>query len=254
MRRIILMIAFLGFTGLITALMWQGKPGDPGREWREYLGGPDRNHYSALNQINLSNAARLTKVWEYHTRDSGQIQCNPIIVNGVLYGMTAATQPFAINAATGKEIWRRQDTAKNNGLSTSRGLVYWEKGKDKRILFTHGPWLYALDARTGKPVASFGEQGRTSLKSGLGETAGDKFVISNTPGTVFNDLIIMPLRLSEGADAALGHIQAFNIISGKLEWVFRTIPQPGEYGYDTWPRDTYKNIDVGAANNWQAWL
>ena len=79
-------------------------------EWREYLGGPDRNHYSTLDQINPSNVSKLTKAWEYHTRDSGQIQCNPIIVNGVLYGMTATTQPFALDAATGKEIWRQRDS------------------------------------------------------------------------------------------------------------------------------------------------
>lgn len=230
--------------------MWPGKPVAPNREWPEYLGGPDRNHYSTLDQINSGNVNKLKKVWEYHTQDSGQIQCNPIIINGVLYAMTAKTQPFALDAATGKEIWRRQDTAKSNGLSTSRGVTYWEKGNDKRILFTNGPWLYALDARTGKPVTSFGEQGRTSLKAGLGETAKDKLVISNTPGTVYEDLIIMPLRLSEGADAALGNVQAFNIVTGKLEWAFRTIPQPGEFGYDTWPKDTYKNTEVGAANNW----
>ena len=89
------------------------------------------------------------------------------------------------------------------------------------------------------------------MKSGLGETSADKMVISNTPGTVYEDLIIMPLRVSEGTDAALGNIQAFNIRTGKLAWVFHTIPHPGEYGYDTWPKDTYKNTSgVGAANNW----
>lgn len=223
-------------------------PGNSG--WTEYLGGPDRNHYSPLKQITAANADRLKVAWEYHTGDSGQIQCNPIIVNGTLYGMTAATQPFAVDAATGKEIWRRRDTAISGSLSSSRGLAYWEKGADKRILFTNGPWLYAVHARTGEPVPSFGEQGRTSLKAGLGETAADKFVISNTPGTVYEDLIIMPLRVSEGADAAPGNIQAFDIRTGKLAWVFRTIPPPGEPGYETWPEETYLNTDVGAANNW----
>ena len=218
-------------------------------DWREYLGGPDRNHYSTLNQINASNVNDLKVAWEYHTYDSGQIQCNPIIVNGVLYGMTASTQPFAIDAATGQQLWRRKkDTA--DRFSTSRGLTYWERGEDKRILFTNGPWLYALEAATGNPILSFGTNGRTSLKAGLGSTAKNKMVISNTPGTVFGDLIVMPLRVSEGNDAALGHIQAFNIRTGKLTWVFHTIPYPGEYGYSTWPRDTYKNGEVGAANNW----
>lgn len=226
------------------------KPVYGSREWTEYLGGPERNHYSPLDQINTKNIDLLAVAWEYHTGDSGQIQCNPIIVNGILYGMTATTRPFAVDAATGKEIWKGKSEGPDN-FSTSRGVVYWESGDDKRILYTSGPWLYALDARTGKSIATFGENGRTSLKVGLGTLSADKMVISNTPGTVYEDLIVMPLRLSEGTDAALGHIQAFNIKTGKLAWVFRTIPEPGEFGYDTWPKEVYKNTaDVGAANNW----
>ncbi|MBL7698698.1 MAG: PQQ-binding-like beta-propeller repeat protein [Chitinophagaceae bacterium] len=239
------------FTGAILSCKTENEKITYGtNEWREYLGGPERNHYSPLNQINKENVSQLKVAWEYHTKDSGQIQCNPIIVDGVLYAMTATTRPFALDAATGKEIWKG-DHEGPDSYSSSRGVAYWEKGDDRRILFTRGPWLYAVDARTGKPVASFGENGRTSLKSGLGETSADKMVMSNTPGTVFEDLIVMPMRLSEGSDAALGHIQAFNIVTGKLAWVFKTIPGPGEFGYDTWPPDTYKNTSgVGAANNW----
>src|SRR5687768_7972743 len=185
------------------------------REWKEYLGGPERNHYSPLDQITKENVSQLKVAWEYHTKDSGQIQCNPIIVNGVLYGMTATTRPFALDAATGRELWRGTYEGPDS-YSTSRGVAYWEEGDDKRILFTRGPWLYALDAMTGKPISSFGENGKTSLKSGLGETAEEKMVMSNTPGTVYEDLIVMPMRLSEGSDAALGHIQAFNIRTGNL--------------------------------------
>ena len=221
-----------------------------GKEWREYLGGPDRNHYSTLNQITAENVSQLEMAWEYHTKDTGQIQCNPIIVDGVLYGMTAKTQPFAVDAATGKELWRKRAAEGMDELSTSRGLVYWEDGEDKRILYTSGEWLYAVEAGTGNPVSTFGDNGRASLKAGLGETADNKMVISNTPGTVYKDLIIMPLRLSEGVDAALGHVQAFNIRTGEVAWVFHTIPQPGEFGYETWPEDAHKNNGVGAANNW----
>ena len=255
MKRFILPLALLS-VGLFTAakltpgVNWPGSAED----WPEYLGGPDRNHYSTLTHINPGNVSELKMAWEYHTLDSGQIQCNPIVKSGILYGMTATTQPFALDAATGKLRWQRKDAEATNAAarssSTSRGLVYWEDGKDQRILFTNGPFLYAVDAATGEPVLSFGEQGRTSLKAGLGPSAALKMVISNTPGTVYEDLIIMPMRLSEGADAALGHIQAFNIRTGKLAWVFHTLPQPGEFGYDTWPPETYKNTDVGGANNW----
>lgn len=222
----------------------------PDQNWSEYLGGADRNHYSSLAQINVSNVSKLAIAWEYHTQDTGQMQCNPIIVNGTLYGMTASTQPFAIDAVTGRERWRKKKEGKGDNSSTSRGLAYCESGSDQRILYTNGPWLYALDAATGKPITDFGTEGRTSLKAGLGESAQNKMVISNTPGTVYGDLIIMPMRLSEGADAAAGHVQAFNIRTGKLAWVFHTIPQPGEYGYNTWPAEAYKNTDVGGANNW----
>src|SRR5689334_23230277 len=114
------------------------------KEWTEYLGGPERNHYSPLDQINAGNIDKLAVAWEYHTGDSGQIQCNPIIVNGVLYGMSATTRPFALDAATGKEIWRvAKDTV--DSYSTSRGVAYWQSGNDKRILFTKGAYLYAID-------------------------------------------------------------------------------------------------------------
>lgn len=217
-------------------------------EWSEYLGGPERNHYSTLTQIDLTNVNQLRVAWEYHSGDSGQVQCNPIIVDGRLYGVTATAEPFALEAASGKEIWRIADTSGNNLIM--RGITYWEDQDDKRILFTRDAWLYAVDALTGKTILSFGDSGRVSLKTGLGETAKEKYVASRTPGTVYEDLIIMPLSLSEGSDAALGNIQAFNIRTGQLAWVFRTIPGPGEFGYDTWPKEAYKNTSVGAANNW----
>ena len=251
MKRILIpvLIAFLLAGGLLVFFLGADIPSPADRNWDEYQGGPGRNQYSTLDQLTPSNVKQLEVAWEYHTLDTGQMQCNPIIVDGVLYAMTATLQPFALEAATGKEIWRRKSEGFDN-LSTSRGVVYWEEGEDKRILYTNGQWLLAVDAITGKPIPTFGDGGRTSLKAGLGETAEKKMVISNTPGTVYEDLIIMPLRISEGSDAALGHIQAFNIKTGKLAWVVHTIPMPGEFGYDTWPKDAYKNTEIGGANNW----
>ncbi|MEJ7645749.1 MAG: PQQ-binding-like beta-propeller repeat protein [Chryseolinea sp.] len=238
------------FTIFVSLLLSCSKEKSSGNDWREYLGGPDRNHFSELSQIDSSNVKDLTLAWEYHTGDSGQVQCNPLIINGILYGITATVQPFALDAATGKEIWRVRDTASATWYGTTRGVSYWEDGDDKRIMYTKESWLYAVDALTGKSITTFGENGRVSLGTGLGPLAKNRFVISNTPGAVFADLIIMPLRISEGLDALPGYIQAFNVRTGKLAWVFKTIPQPGEYGYETWPPQAHQDSTIGAANNW----
>jgi quinoprotein glucose dehydrogenase len=218
-------------------------------DWAEYLGGADRNHYSTLSQITAENVQNLKIAWSYEMPDSGQMQVNPLIVDGVVYGVTPSVQAFALNAATGKEIWRFGDPLKA-WHSTSRGVSYWQEGDDKRILHTIGSHLYAIDAHSGKSIPSFGDNGRVDLHTGLPDIAKDKFIVSNTPGTIFEDLIIMPVRLSEGADAAPGDIRAFNVKTGQLAWSFHTIPHPGEEGYETFPPNAYKNEDVGAANNW----
>jgi quinoprotein glucose dehydrogenase len=244
-RNVLVLLAFV-----MTVACGKKDASDGDQEWREYLGGHDRNHYSSLSEINASNVDKLQVAWVYHTQDSGQIQCNPIIVNGIIYAMTATVQPFALEAATGKEIWRIRDTTSHKWYGTSRGVTYWENDDDKRILYTKESWLYAVDAMTGKPILTFGDSGRASLGSGLGPLGKKRFIISNTPGAVYEDLIIMPLRLSEGNDAAPGYIQAFNIRTGQLAWVFKTIPHPGEFGYDSWPKEAYQDSTLGAANNW----
>ena len=218
-------------------------------DWSEYLGGKDRNHYSTLNQITLENVKNLKVAWTYACADSGQMQTNPLIVKGRVFGVTPTVQAFALDAANGKEIWKFGDPLKN-WASTSRGVSYWTNGKEERILYTVGPNLWALDASTGKPIPSFGNGGKVDLHTGLPDIAKDKFIISNTPGTIYQNLIIMPLRLSEGEDAAPGDIRAFDVITGKLAWTFHTIPYPGEFGYETFPKNAYKNQEVGAANNW----
>ena len=236
-------------TFLLTLLACQSDQRDY-TTWSEYLGGPDRNHYSSLTQINPQNVSQLQVAWSYSAPDSGQMQMSPIIVDGVLFGMTAAVQAFALDAATGRELWCFGDPLKT-WHSTSRGVAYWANGDDKRILCTIGPHLYALDARTGQPILTFGEQGKVDLHEGLPESAKNKFIISNTPGTVFENLIILPLRVSEGADAAPGDVRAFDVVTGKLVWTFHTIPYPYEMGYETWEnKEAYLNKTVGGANNW----
>ena len=235
------------FSLLCAASLAQGS----GKDWSEYLGGPDRAHYSKLDQINTSNVGEMKLAWEFHSGVFGQMQCNPIVVHGVLYGATGTSDIFALDAATGRQLWRFSVAAKLDAvLANDRGVTYWTDGKSERILCTVGPNLYALDARTGALVKEFGDGGRASLKAGLGPQAQNKFVISTTPGTLFGDLLVMPTRVDEDQDAAPGTIQAFNVRTGTLAWTFMTIPYPGEPGYETWSKDSYRNITVGSANCW----
>ncbi|MEM1124862.1 MAG: PQQ-binding-like beta-propeller repeat protein, partial [Bacteroidota bacterium] len=156
------------------------QPTNP-NDWADYLGGPDRNHYSTLTQITPENVHQLKVAWTYETPKAGQMQINPVIVDGVLYGVTSTLQAFALDAATGEEFWMFGDTINKGYASTSRGVAYWEKGEDKRILYTVGPNLWALDAKTGQPIESFADQGKLDLHTGLPEVAQKKFIISNTP-------------------------------------------------------------------------
>lgn len=217
--------------------------------WSSYLGDSGRSHYSTLSQITPENVQNLKVAWSYEATDWGQMQMNPIVVDSILYGVTAALRVVALHAETGKEIWHFGDSVKV-WHSTARGVSYWEKDSDKRILCTRGSDLFALDALTGKPIPSFGTNGKVDMRSGMPESAKNKFVISNTPGTVFKDIITMPLRLSEGTGAPPGDIIAFNVITGDIEWVFHTLPKKGEEGYETWSEDPRESPTVGAANNW----
>lgn len=222
--------------------------------WPVYLGDNGSSQYSPLNQITRQNVHLLEPVWEYKTEkisrdDRTQIQCNPLIIDGVLYGTSPKLRVFALNAATGKRIWEYNPGQEVNfAMNVNRGVSYWAIGSDRRIFFTAGPVLYALNAETGKLVETFGNNGKVSLKEGLGEKAADLYVVATSPGIVYKDLLIMGSRVSENADAAPGYIRAYNVMTGALEWVFHTIPQPGEYGYETWPEDAWQY--AGGVNNW----
>ena len=139
--------------------------------------------------------------------------------------------------------------AARSSLGVNRGVVFWESGDDRRILVAAGQRLYALDAQTGKPIPSFGEKGSVSLLEGLGRDVSKLYVLSNTPGGIYKDLLILGTRVSEGpGPAAPGHIRAYDVRTGKIRWTFHTIPSPGEFGYDTWPPDAWTR--VGGANAW----
>lgn len=220
------------------------------QDWSDYLGGPDRNHFSNLSQINPENVSNLQLAWSYAAPDSGQMQMSPVIYQNKLFGVTAGTQAFALNAATGKQIWIFGEPLRQ-WFGTSRGVALWKGKNEARVFFSSGTWLWCLNAENGQPIESFGEKGKIDLHSGLPESAKDKFISSSTPGTIFEDLIILSIRTSEGEDAVPGDVRAFNVHTGKLVWSFHTIPHPGEPGYETWENpDAWQNGDTGAANNW----
>ncbi len=236
------------------------KTGDPskvtgaGKDWPVYLGDHAGSQYSALSEINRENIHRMEPAWEYHTGDDvsgnrSQIQCNPIIIDGILYATSPKLKVFALDAATGVRLWEFDPSPETRyAKNVNRGVSYWRDGSDKRILFTCGPELFALHAETGKLIETFGDSGKVSLKEGLGDKAGDLYVAATSPGVVFQDLLIIGSRVSENAGAAPGFIRAFHIRTGKLEWVFHTIPRPGEYGYETWPEEAC--LTAGGVNSW----
>lgn len=238
---------------LFIATRFAYPPALPDTNWTEYNGDGARSHYSLLTQIDANNVQQLKTAWTYASGGADtvgnrtQMQCNPIVVEGILYGVSANTQAFALNAATGQEIWRT--TLTDNGGTTSRGVTYWSDGSDKRILFGAGKWLYAFNAQNGKPIDSFGQGGRIDLKEGIERPGADNYVQPNTPNTIYKNLVIVGVRVSEGETALLGDVRAYDVRTGQKVWTFHTIPQPGEFGYDTWaPANPRQRL--GGANAW----
>lgn len=254
MMRLILLFSAVGL--LFSCQPHEEPVSGESREWRYYQGDPGRNQYSVLDQITRDNVDGLEVAWTYKTNDVDsasrtQIQCNPLVIDGVLYGTSPTLQCFALNAATGEQIWRYAPVTTENfnfSMGVNRGLMYWEEGDDKRIYYIAGHFLYALNAGSGEPITSFGEDGKVNIKIGLGPDALKHYVTGTSPGVVYKDKIIIGCRVSEDKNAAPGYIRAYNVKTGKQDWVFHTIPKPDEYGYWTWPEDAHK--EIGGANNW----
>jgi quinoprotein glucose dehydrogenase len=213
------------------------------REWRDYAGGPDSSRFVAARQLTSSNVSQLQVVWTY---PGGQTDFNPLVVRGVVYGRGPKGTFVAIDAATGKEIWVHEGAQGFNG----RGVNYWESadGADRRLLYSAGNFLHAINAANGQTITTFGVDGRVDLRVGLDRDPDTINAGSRIPGRVFENLIIMGSATNQEYASAPGDIRAFNVMTGEKVWQFHTVPRPGEYGYDTWPPDAWKT--VGGANNW----
>ena len=213
--------------------------------WDTYMGDPGRSHYSHLSEINHDNVAQLELAWSY---DSGELRegnssmyTSPLIVDGILYGLSPKLVAFALNAATGEEIWRSDYDEPG---ATQRGLMWWQEGDDRRIFYPAGRELIALHAETGKAVASFGRNGRVDLRPE------DKEVpfFTSVPGIVFEDKLILGFSTAESANSQAGMIRAFDARTGAEAWRFNSLPREGGLGSETWKEGSLDN--AGGANNW----
>jgi len=242
--RILYAAAFLLTGVLVASLIAQ----DRNVNWT-VNGGDGNARFSPLTQINKSNVTALKVAWTYTSGDhftASEMQSNPIVIDGVLYATTPTMKVVAVNAGTGAEIWRFDPS----GGSTARAR-FRHRGvavHDDRVFVTYRNFLFALDRKTGQPIPSFGANGRIDLRDGLGKPVEGLSVSASTPGVVFEDLLILPSSVPETLPGTPGHIRAFDVKTGRQRWIFHTIPQPGEFGYDTWPKDAYQL--TGGANAW----
>lgn len=225
---------------------------DPRATWTVYGGDFAGTKYSSLANIDVDNVTDLEVAWIFRTGDkrrNSTIECNPIVVDGVMFLTSPALRVFAIDAANGTKIWEYDPFGGRRARGVNRGVTYWSDGDDARIFMPAGSELHALDARTGKLVASFGTGGRIDLREGLDQDLFYLSVSATSPGIVFGDLYILGGRVGEGpGPAAPGHIRAFDVRTGERRWIFHTIPHPGEFGHDTWPADAWRT--AGGTNSW----
>lgn len=216
-------------------------------DWSSYGGVPEGTRYSRLNQVNRENVSKLQVAWTYDCGEGpGGTQCQPLVVNGVLYAVTPEHRVIALDAGSGKPVWKFESGIIARG--PNRGVSYWAEGAERRIFAAVTHFVYALDPATGKPIPTFGANGRIDLREGVGRDPAKQSIILTTPGVVYKDLLIVGGRVSEGLPCTPGDIRAYDVRTGKMRWAFHTIPHPGEYGYKTWPRLAWKVS--GSANNW----
>ena len=222
--------------------------------WEVYSGDSEGTKYSSLSQINKENVQQLELAWTYRTGDMRQtprttIECNPIVIDNKMYITSPGLKVIALDAASGAELWRFDPFDGESASGVNRGVTYWTDGLQERLFFVAGANLYCLNPVSGLLIESFADSGRVDLYNDLGRDVNFTWVTAATPGIIYRDLIIMGSTLGEGpAPVAPGHIRAYNVKTGEMEWIFHTIPHPGEVGYETWPKDAWQR--VGGANAW----
>ncbi len=216
-------------------------------KWSSYLG-TESDQYSAYDQINRSNVKELKPAWTFETGPGAPDHFQPLFVDGKLYIILHGNTLVSLDAATGKELWRKP----LQGRAGSRGMNYWQSpdGKDRRLLFMNNGMLTAVSADNGDPIPTFGEDGKVDIRVGLaGDISKIRPLQTDNPGQVYKNLII--ISLPAGAydfTSPPADIHAYDVRTGKLVWIFHTVPRKGEYGYDTWPAKDHDKF--GGVHNW----
>jgi quinoprotein glucose dehydrogenase len=246
-----ILVTFAAIAGFTTGPAIAGG-GRQTADWPVYNGSYANTHYSSLAQINTGNVSKLKEVWRFDTGEKGGLETQPLVIGGILYAYTPRQKVIALDAATGTSLWtfdpQKEFPAERIGSRAERGLSYWGRGRDRRILAGASHYIYALDAASGKIIPGFGKDGRIDLRENLRGDPKTLSVSITSPAVIYRDLIIVGDGTPESLPAPPGDIRAYDVRTGKLRWTFHTIPHPGEFGYDTWPKDAW--LYSGAANNW----
>lgn len=228
--------------------------GPTGMDWPVYRGDQKGNQYSPLAQIHAANVHRLERAWEYKTGDANQrstMHVNPLVVDGVMYITTPSLKAVALNAANGRQIWVFDPAKYNDGNVVrlrNRGVVYWKGTAGDRIFHFVRDRVYAVDAKTGALITTFGTDGFIDLRQGLGVDPASAVIEMTSPGAVFENVLIIASRVNESYDASPGHIRGYDTVTGAMKWIFHTIPKEGQVGHDTW--QWVEGENYGGANAW----
>lgn len=240
---------------VVFAMVWQSGAQEKYKGWPHWGGSSENLHYSSNRSLTPANVKQLKLAWTYDAGDAypgSDLQANPIVVNGVMYTSTVTLKVVAVELSTGKELWRYDGLNGQRATHRNRGLTYWTDGKEARLFIGLGFDLHAIDAKTGKAVPSFGKGGKVDMRDAFDRPKELVSLSVPSPGVVYRDLIILGSSVPENLPATPGDIRAYNVRTGKLEWVFHTIPRPGEPGHETWPAEAWKH--TGGANNWPGFV
>lgn len=241
--------------------------GAPNGQWPYHSGDRGSTKYAALDQIDRENVGDLEIAWRWRTVDTeiarenrlrpGSFKTAPLMVDGVLYVSTAISQIAAIDAGTGETLWVHDPESYKRGRPANsgfqhRGVAYWTDGTDGRIVIaTGGRQLVAVNAKTGEPYADFGTDGWVDLGIGLGRVPNEEKIGFNSPPAIVGDTIVVGSVISDGPrtpEMPPGHVRGYDVRTGKMKWIFHTIPLEGELGNDTWFDDSWKYS--GNTNVW----